>query len=297
MPKCASTWLQNAYFQKRHGFEMASEVAPAHTALIAPISFRFSDWSEGRQFFNFETGDRVPVISAEVLVGNPLTGGDNGETMLHRLRQLVPEARILLIIREQQAMIRSIYKTLVTFGSPLSIEDHLYNDLPGNMPSFSAQYLFYDDIIAAYQAVFGADSVLVLTLEQFQAEPQEFLTALNGFCGVDSERYPLKANPKNRVNPNFSLVSLELKRLYNRFVAKTRMSPAGLIKPRLIGERGVVHPPVPAFVENWMERRFAAKIAYLTDGFYAQSNARTEGLTGLQLRELGYQLPDAGPAQ
>ena len=291
MPKCASTWLQRHLFIARNGYGKALATKPAHFALIYPDSFCISDWGEARSMFDFDLGDKVPVVSLEVLVGNPLTGGENGEGNLHRLSRVAPEARILLVIREQQAMLRSIYKTLVNFGSPLSIETLLNNDLTGTVPAFALSYLYYDRIIAAYRHVFGEDAVLVLPMELLQEDPDAFVQSINAFSGIDSERYPPHANPNVRENVNRTLLDLEVKRQYNRFIARTRLSPGGFHKPTMFGNSGNIHIPAPAAVHRAMERRFADKVAAMTAGHYAQSNAATCELTGLDLARWGYALP------
>ena len=96
MPKCASTWLQRHLFIARNGYGKALATKPAHFALIYPDSFCISDWSEARSMFDFDLGDKVPVISLEVLVGNPLTGGSaTGYASVRPPEQTWPFARRL----------------------------------------------------------------------------------------------------------------------------------------------------------------------------------------------------------
>lgn len=292
MPKCASTWLQRHFFMASNGYAQAQSPFGAHLALAEPGSFRLADWSEARALFELEQGELVPVITQETLVGNPLTGGHDGEANLHRLRQLVPDARILLLVREQRAMLRSLYKTLVTFGSPLTITEHLRGGLAGTAPLFAPSYLCYDAAIAAYRAVFGEEAVLVLPVEWFSAAPAEFLRRISEFCGIDAGRYPLRADPERRENVNRSLLDLELKRLFNRYVARTRMSPRGLYTPKTLGGSGNLHLPAPAALHEAMETRFARQVELLTRGLFEDSNAATARLTGLELGAWNYALPE-----
>jgi hypothetical protein len=292
MPKCASTWLQKHFFRPRHGFREA--VSPYYTyfAFAHPPSFQ---WEPCRERIDLATpDDLVPVISAEALVGNPLTGGQDGEANLYRMHRTLPEARVLLIIREQESMLRSLYKLLVNFGYPYRIATVLQNDLAVNVPAFDLKYLFYDHIIEAYQQVFGEESVLVLPYEGFKSDPEGFLTIIRDFCEIDSDQRPLKVDTDKRENTNRSLVSIEIKRLYNRYVARTKLSMGGVTTPEEIAGVGNIHPLVPAFFERWLERRFANQVQQMTRGVYVNSNARTESLTGLDLAQYGYQLPQSG---
>ena len=290
MPKCASTWLQKRFFTPEHGFQVALPTLYTYTLFINPRSFQFQDPRESMEL-DCANG-QVPVLTAEALVGSPLAGGANGETNLYRLQQSLPEARILLVIREQQAMLRSLYKLLVNWGSPYPIETLLYNDLAGNVPRFDPSFLYYDHIINAYQQAFGAESVLVLTLEDFESNPHEFLNSITSFCEIDTDQYPIQADSARRENEGRSLLSLEYKRLYNRYVAKTKFSMGGLLKPIRIQGKANINPNVPAFIDRWMEDRFTKRIQRMTEDIFAESNARTKLLTGLPLDELGYRMPE-----
>ncbi len=291
MPKCGSTWLQKHFFLPRNGFTQALSTFGTLLVFVKARSFQ---WQDCRAELNLEQADAlVPVLSLEVLVGEPLTGGSDGEVNLHRLHETLPDARILFVIREQRAMLRSIYKSLVNFGYPYKIDTVLYNDLVGNVPTFDLSYLCYHYPIEAYQRVFGEDSVLVLPYEQLSEQPAQFMAAIRSFCQVDVDRYPVVAETGRRENVNRSLLSLEIKRLYNRYLAKTKFSMEGLYKPTQISGKGNVEPPVPAFFERWLEQRFAARVRYVTEGYYAESNARVEASTGLALADYGYELPDA----
>lgn len=289
MPKCGSKWLQKHFFRVRNGFTPA--ISRFDTLLVFARAKSFQ-WQDCRELLDLsEAGELVPVLSLESLVGEPLSGGSDGEAILHRLHRTVPDARVLFVIREQGAMLRSLYKSLVNFGYPYKIDRVLYNDLVGNVPTFDLSYLCYHYPIEAYQQAFGKDSVLALPYEMFDARPEAFMQAIRSFCEIDEDRYPLKAQTGQRENVNRSLVSLEIKRLYNRYVAKTKFSVEGLYKPTQISGKGNVEPPVPAFFERWLEQRFSGKIRYMTDGYFAESNARVEAVTGLDLAEFGYDLP------
>ena len=289
MPKCASTWLQKHFFRPRNGFREAVSARYAYLGFIHEGSFQ---WTSRRDQIDLATpDDLVPVVSAEALAGNPLTGGHDGEINLSRIHSALPEARILIIIREQENMMRSLYKLLINFGYPYRVGLVLENQLAGNVPTFNLEYLCYHHIIAAYQKMFGADSVLVLPYEAFQAEPSVFLEQVRLFCEVDAQAKPLKVNLEKRENINRSLASLELKRLYNRYIARTRFSMGGFVNPGVISGKGNFDPYIPQLLERCLERRFHQQVQNKTSGFYTQSNTQTQQLTGLDLAAYGYQLP------
>ena len=287
MPKCASSWLQRHFLKRPHGYRRCFGPLQAHLAFIAPRPF---SWSRPRHIGLKVEDGLVPTITCEMLSGNPLTGGADGEMILQRLGGCIPNARILLVIREQRAMLRSLYQLLVTWGCPYDIDTLLGPGPVGNVPRFAPDYLCYDRIIGAYQQVFGAERVLVLPVELMQREPLEFLRKINAFAGVDEQRFPIHADTGRRENAGRSLASLELKRLYNRYLAKNAFDLTGVFRPQEIQGAGNLEFSPPGFVAERQERRFRLRVETALENFYSASNAETCVLTGLDLRAYGYQL-------
>jgi hypothetical protein len=285
MPKCGSTWLQRHFFNHKHGYHRCYGPLESHIGFISPRPF---NWIPPPTIHLERAGEKVPVITAESLSGNPLTGGDNAESILHRLHTTLPQAKILIVIREQRAMLRSLYQLLVNWGSPYPIDKLINNDFAGRVPRFHREYLCYDRMISGYQNTFGDDRVLVLPMELFQSQPLAFLGAVNDFCEVDSQRYPIVANTGKRENATRSLASLECKRFYNRFIARTAFNVNGLVSPEKIQGEANFSPRVPPAVNRWQEDRFKRKVEKLTASFYAESNRNTQNLTGLDLSSFGY---------
>lgn len=287
MPKCASTWLQNQLFTPRNGYARRYGPLESNLAFISPRPFQ---WSLPQQLEKLKAaGDRVPTLSGETLAGNPLTGGADAEMILHRLQSALPDARVLVIIREQQRMLRSLYQLLVNWGSSHSIETMLSTALPGNAPAFDPDYLCYDNLVRAYQGAFGASRVMVLPYEELATNPGRFIEQINHFSGVDTEQYPTQVDAGKVVNPGRSLASLELKRWHNRYLARTVFDPRGVYQPGRIQANCNYSPWVPASISDWQERRFRRSTEAALGKYYVQSNRQTQALTGLDLSGLGYQ--------
>ena len=211
MPKCASTWLQRHYFNRKHGYHRVYGPLKAHIAFVTPRPFSAALPAH----LSLDPGNHlVPVITGESLAGGPLAGGENGEIILERLARAVPQARILLIIREQRAMLRSLYQLLINWGSPHSIEELIDASTQRIVPRFSSDFLCYDKIIAAYQHRFRRDNVLVLPYEHLVADPKGFLLSVSEFCGINTGNYPITASLDLRENRARSLISLYLKRIH-----------------------------------------------------------------------------------
>lgn len=288
MPKCASTWLQRQLFRPVNGYARRYGPLESNLAFISPRPFQ---WRPPQALHKLTAaGDRVPLISGETLAGNPLTGGADAEIILQRLTRALPRARILIVIREQQAMLRSLYQLLVNWGSPYDLKTLLASPLPGNAPRFDPQYLCYDHLIEAYQSAFTAERVLVLPYELFTRDADQFIQAINRFAGVDTGQYPTQVDTGKVANRGRSLASLEIKRCYNRFIARTAFDLRGVHAPRKIQSSGNYSPWIPQRLSQWQERRFRNTALRALGSYYAHSNARTQTLTGLDLHALGYQL-------
>ena len=60
-----------------------------------------------------------PVVSFERFSGNPFSGGYDSKEIADRLVRVFPDARVLVIVREQRSMIVSTYKKYVREGGAL----------------------------------------------------------------------------------------------------------------------------------------------------------------------------------
>lgn len=285
MPKCGSTWLQRHFFNHKHGYHRCYGPLESHFGFIGSRPF---NWIPPPTIHLEQAGTRVPVITSEALSGNPMSGGDNAGAILHRLHATLPQAKVLIVIREQRAMLRSLYQLLINWGSPYSIYDLMGNDFTGQVARFHREYLCYDRLINGYINAFGEDQVLVLPMELFQSRPLEFLGAVNEFCAVDQQRYPILAETEKRENPSRTLASLGCKRFYNRFIARTEFNVNGFHSPQKIQGVANFNLRLPAAVDRWQESHFADKVEKLTGNYYAQSNRKTQKLTGLDLGTFGY---------
>lgn len=63
--------------------------------------------------------DSTPVLSAERLSGNPHSGGYDSLQTAKRLHRLFPQAKVLVVVREQTEEILSCYNQYVRAGGVL----------------------------------------------------------------------------------------------------------------------------------------------------------------------------------
>lgn len=114
---------------------------------------------------------RLPVWSEEVLLGDPLVRRYDGPANLHRIAAAMPEARILITIREQRGMALSMLREHATQGGTGTLRDFIgigQEDI-AYTPILRPDFLHFDRAVAAARAAFGAERVLILPQEMLRA--------------------------------------------------------------------------------------------------------------------------------
>ncbi len=289
--KTGTTWLQRYVF----GDPMAgfSQMGGAQR-LIAVNSFDFRPKRVGKQMGRkldqAQAQGLVPVLSSERLSGEPHFGGYDSEPIADRLAAVFPNARILVVIREQTSMFLSIYKEYIRRGGAASLRQYLAAPSDGYwLPRFRFEFLEYHRLIRYYQDRFGAESVMVLPYELLLAQPGTFLGRIGEFVGVQILQPQVRS-----VNVSLSAFALGLKRQANRYlVLDGPVNPAPPLDFPASNELlermfRLLDSRLPVALHDRHERRWRRHAALMVGTRYAQSNALTSGLTGLDLQAFGY---------
>jgi hypothetical protein len=222
----------------------------------------------------------VPVVSSEILSGNPHLGGRQARVYADRLAEAFPDARILITIREQKRMLASLYMQYLRRGGTKPVERYFDERPVTGYPTFSADNFCFDHLIGYYIGLFGRENVLVLTQEAMARDMRGYLTALNAFAGARSPTPIPDSLP--RIGEGFPESGAWLFRRLNHF-RNDSISDEPILDllpdrvGRAIGMRAQKGPfrallgdgrPVTDFVN----RRFA--------GRFAESNRRLAALLG-----------------
>jgi hypothetical protein len=299
-PKALSSWMQNLLFKPEMGFCKILDSLTLQLFLIDPPPFSFTvdkceEWVD-KVIHETEGSEHLyPVITGEALVGHTHCGGYNAKVNADRLFELCPDARVLIVIREQKTEIRSLYKTFVIWGMPHSIGRILEPVDPNLSPQFNFDFLRYDQLVGYYQTLYGKDNVLVLPYEQFGENPEEFVRSIYAHTGQEVSEQMMVRLPFNRLmNSNQTLTNLILQRFYNMFFLSNPFNYAGIF----VSNEDRLHKrisrskrnPFPAFMDNWFEKGFASKVEVACRGQFVESNRRLQEITGLDLGRYGYDL-------
>lgn len=294
--KTGSTWLQRTLFgQADYGFALPYERRVITALIVKPDPFGFSA-SAVRDALELQLDearslDLVPVISHERLSGYPPAGGFDAREIAHRLHAVFPDARILIVIREQKSLIRSMYTQYVRDGGVRRPHDYLQPLQPNLVRTrqFGLEFYEFDQLIRHYQHLFGNRAVLVLPLEMLARSADDFVARIAALVGV-SPGPPIAREGANVAIPPGSV---PLMRLGNRLFNRNQLGPGALfpwppaarLAHRLALAAGRT---TPRFIQRRLEGRYRNYIGRTVGPYYAASNRRTSELIGIDLSQYGY---------
>lgn len=301
--KTGSTFLQRGLFsEKAAGFSLVAGPPSLVPAFASVNGFAF-DASETASFFMpqisraFEEG-LVPTLSAERMSGSPYRGGYDSRIVADRLAETFPNARVLIVIREQADMVLSLYKTYVRMGGPASLTQYALSSYETweRAALFRFDYLEYHRLIGHYQTLFDPENVLVLPYELLRARPRRFILRVARFAGSRAVPEELSRLRASAVNVSPSALSLGVKRRMNKWVVRGVHNPSPVLPVSVSAEAAMpwvfrrIDRAIPKTLHKVGEDRWHRLIAGWTKGRYEESNVATENLTGLDLRRFGYRL-------
>lgn len=288
--KTGTTWMQRRLFVDREiGFEMPWPRGREYAALLfvnaPPFSF---DPETTRQAF--AAGMRqcaeqglVPVISHENLSGRPVEGIYDGKAIADRLHQTFPDGRILISIREQRGMMKSLYRQYVRQDGMGGPQDFFEQADYGQkfFHRCRLHHLEYHHIIAYYQKLFSPRQVLALPQEMLRADAVEFARRVCAHVGMELKKEP----STEQENVGMRGGALDAVRRLNRWL------PARFHQRRDALERWIIRR---GRFFDWLlrggalEQRLTNYIQTYAAGRFCESNRITAELTGLDLSQYGY---------
>ena len=190
--RTGSTWFQQHVLDGRDGRPLNTlpDRAEAAARIVLPRELDFDAESTRRwihdRIAEVEHRGSSVIISNERFSGNPASGWSDAERNVQRLASLLPEARILLVVREQHALVRSIWLQQIRIGGISGIEDFLRPLDSGDhrLPAFDPGFLGFDRFVDLLDRVFGAENVLVLPFEGLRDDPARHLARVEEFSKI-----------------------------------------------------------------------------------------------------------------
>jgi hypothetical protein len=250
--------------------------------LIRPWALDF-DPATAREHLLESPDDRI-IICEELLLASVRSGGFNGfviKDIARRLKDVFPDARIVIFIRNQLDLIASAYGQYIKDGGRSDIDEYLYHPKAKfyvGLSQFSFRYLEFDRILDYYKDLFG-ERVFVFPFERFVEDRYGFLKDYSTSLNLDIDAGALD---HSELNKRLNAPS------YTKWRNRLRI-PRGFSISRITGKR-ITHETV------FRKRRSARDILgsknteYIME-YYSKPNQRLISIHGMEeIADYGYPL-------
>lgn len=291
--KTGTTFCQRQLFPKISGAVFAHEIAETHALFLTPEIGDPVDIAAAASIREAveraADKDQALIVSDEALGGRPFHQKFTRGVVAERIKASFPNAKILLTIREQRALIGSLYGQYLRYGYCSSLDAFLTSATRNANIAPVLDVDFYDYHRAArfYGSIFGPDAVAIVPMEVLLARPDALVGRLAELVGVEMRLIAEVATDQTELPASSSWAQAYL-RLANRVVPQDSRA---LRAPSRVSPNAVAHKIdrlTPAFARRRGKARMAARINARIGAYFAASNRAFAADYGIDLAALGY---------
>lgn len=229
----------------------------------------------------------VPVISSEILVGSPFIGARESVDIARRIATCVPEAHIVMVLRNQVESLCSLYKQFVRSGGVGTVNEFFDPPKAYSYRWFSIDYFKYDRLVEFYLKLFGVERVSVMLYEDFAERPRAFASQLCKSIGISSSG--IDELDFSRIYPSLSYLSTRILRPINRFEASPNSPfPFINISGLRVTTQRVLHRADKICFNRSSDMKLRSFVNQRFGSSFSDSNARLSLLLGRSMSDLGY---------
>lgn len=237
---------------------------------------------------------RTLVISHERLSGYPASGAFDAPLIAQRIKNCLPDARILIFVREQCDLISSFYSQYITDGGSMSlrclgrpVQPRMYR-----RPQFELDTFAFVKTIEYYRDLFGPENVLVIPYEALRHDPWLVAQAIAEHAGQDPARIPANIF-ETRANSGMPILMQMLRRHLNGLVNRNQLAPHAPIRFGPF-ERWYVRTKclfeLTRAIDRPFRNRLKRQVRALVGDHFAQTNRELQQLTSYDLQRFGYRM-------
>ncbi|MEX2596738.1 MAG: sulfotransferase domain-containing protein, partial [Salibacteraceae bacterium] len=224
IPKTGSTFLQKKVFKNINHLDYykSHPYLAERVDSIPNMSFSddIDDLSNEITEYISKNSIKKLLISNESLFGHPLHNFLNHELIIRNLKVIFPNAKILVVIRNQIDFFESLYKYVVYLGYPLNksqffrIEDGQFQKWGYNKGvNISIFSLDYYKLMEVYEKYYSKDVISLLPYEKLRELPNEFKHSLEEWICEEINDWPITS----KVNIGLNEVQFLVLKVLNPF--------------------------------------------------------------------------------
>ena len=295
--KTGSTTLQRCIFARSEGLVYLGEDCAGYenyrdilNSLVSDDDFHFDEERTREIFKRFISacGEKTFLYSNEDIMTSRVPS-----QCARRLHQFLPDAEILVVVRNQLTAIPSFY---ANHGAYLKMVPRKYwrryvsfGDWMGYCTEFikysPLDSYFYNKILTLYTSLFGREKIHVLLYEDFVNAKVKFIEDLCGILGIDKEEalMHLQERRERRRNTQREFRYHQFRTLFLRGRSLGGRLPFGAGLRRIWRRFLEGGPPADGFVSDAWRNRIVE--------LYREDNMKLAKEYHLPLRELNYPMP------
>jgi len=307
MPKSASTTLQKYFSSKLKGVHYAgpenkSEISDAFLDIIKKEDSYFDISEIDSTFKKLITPDKPLIMSSEFACSflSPLSSGipQSKTTICNRLHELVPQAKIMIVIRSQFDLHKSLYAQQLRNESDslsfkkMSFDNWINKNIDLNSQHWQSVFELadYHTLIKLYQSKFDRVKVFVF---------EEIIDDMEGFVNKDLREY-LELAQNNIISP---FVNNKENLRHNKFdiMAENNINKAAQAFKTKLGDPFKSIPQrrktklvanilrfFNSFSSGKIETEYSDEQSQFLIDYYKESNEKTSKLIRKDLSKYGY---------
>lgn len=293
--KTATTWMQQRLFTEQNGFRQLADHDDVFRLVVRPHGLHFDPEPMRELLAERQSGMTegiAAVVSSEILSGHPFYAGQNSDVHARRIKEIEPNARILISLRNQMRILPSIYMQYLLRGGTMPPQAFFAGTDEPNYFGFDPRHFEYDHLVSHYQNLFGRDNVLVVTQEALKADMDSVSEQIASFAG--STRFErLSEEHRSVQSPSYPEYAVPVLRRINQ-IQKSLLNPA---PPISLGRTPYGLYKIAGYILRTEQmRRMLSERRPVSDhvqerfkGRYAASNRRLEGLVAHKLDLSAYE--------
>ncbi|MFC1513069.1 hypothetical protein ACFL5J_01330 [Thermodesulfobacteriota bacterium] len=225
LPKTASTSMQHAWLHSPGVYLVKDD-------LVSIINLASQCGNTGLVGKRFDVRfDLTPPEGAKVIFSNEGLGasylygqgggclGDFHQAASIMLAQVAPGAKVLLVLRQPEKWLLSVYNQLVKMGGTYTFPE--YQRVKGEVLARSWDL---GEVVGAWEERFGCENVFILPMEMLRDNADLFWSEIEAFSGVPLPPLEMESIPELDKNKSLNESALKIMREYNKWLELFRQN-------------------------------------------------------------------------